>query len=138
MPSAIAMNRNDTVAWNAVTLPGGRLRDAAGSASGDGRLASERANRPRAHGKRRSRWDPFDGRFLHPPPPHSGVVPLAVMTNPREPARPPSALPEDAILVPTEGMTLEQLDEVAVQMAAAFLPKINEWRVKNGLPPLTD
>ena len=77
------------------------------------------------------------GQFLHPPP----APPLryaAVMANPTEPARPSSALPEDAILVPTEGMTLEELDEVAVQTTAAFLPKINEWRVKNGLPPLTD
>lgn len=55
-----------------------------------------------------------------------------------EPTQPASAVPEDAILIPTEGMTLEQLDEVAVQMAAAFLPKINEWRVRNGFPPLTD
>ncbi len=59
------------------------------------------------------------------------------MTKANEPT-PAAALPEDAILVPTEGMSLEELDEVAVQMAAAFLPKINEWRVKNGYPPLTD
>lgn len=53
--------------------------------------------------------------------------------NERTPA---SALPEDAILVPTEGMTTEQLDAVAEQMAAALLGPINQWRKKNGLPPL--
>ena len=60
------------------------------------------------------------------------------MTNPNGPAWTSSALPEEAILVPTEGMTLEELDEVAVQMAAALLPKVNAWRVENGYPPLTD
>lgn len=58
------------------------------------------------------------------------------MAKANEPTR--TALPEDAILAPTEGMTLEQLDVVAVQMVAAFLPRMNEWREKNGLPPLTD
>ncbi len=49
--------------------------------------------------------------------------------------RPDGALPEDAILVPTEGMTPEQLDGAADQMAAALLPKVNEWRLKNGFAP---
>jgi hypothetical protein len=59
------------------------------------------------------------------------------MTKAHEPI-PASALPEDAILIPTEGMTPEQLDAVADGMVAALLPGINKWRAANGLPPLTD
>ena len=63
---------------------------------------------------------------------------MAAMTDAQRPQGPTSSLPEDAIIVPTEGATPEQLDKIAAEMSAALLPKINAWRVKNGYPPLTD
>lgn len=51
---------------------------------------------------------------------------------------PKSVLPEDAILVPTEGMSLEQLYAVGDSLTAALIPLVNEWRVANGLPLLED
>lgn len=57
------------------------------------------------------------------------------MTKPNDPAS-ALALPEDTILVPTEGMTPEELGALAAEMAAALLGPLNEWREANGLPPL--
>jgi hypothetical protein len=59
------------------------------------------------------------------------------MTKANEPT-PASALPEDAILIPTEDMSEDQIDEVADEMAAALFSKIDAWRAKHGLPPLAD
>ena len=50
----------------------------------------------------------------------------------------PSKVRPDIVLIPTEGMTPDDIDAVADEMVAALLPAINAWREKNGLPPLAE